>query len=305
MGAFHENLRQLDLNLLVTFDAIYSTGNISQAARELGLSQPTISNSLSRLRASVGDPLFVRASKGVKPTPKAVQMIGSVREALQIIDKGVSNPVSFDPATTRRHFRMVLLDQLEPILMPAIIRQIQDHTTITIEALHIWQTSVADRLEDGSLDLILSPYVYDLSDFQCSPIGAADVVMAARRDHPSIDGEITLELFETLPHMALVPELRQQTRLEEYLHSINISRHVAYTVTKFWSFPHILSHTDLIAILPGVFARVAARSYPIEIYPLPFDLPEQRVYMTWKNNRNNDAGHIWLREQIQAACDPI
>lgn len=295
------NLRQIDLNLLVIFEAIYSSGNISHAAKSLGMSQPTISNALTRLRDTVGDSLFTRAGRGVEPTPKAIQMIGPVREALQMIQTGVSNPGAFDPATTKRHFRMVLLDQLEPILMPPIIRQIQAYDTITLETLHVWKTPVIERLNDGSLDLLLSTYISDLGDFNCTSLGIADVSIVARKEHPAIDGEVTLEQFQTLGHMALVQELRNLTRTDELLRAMEINRHIAYTVTKFWSFPHILTHTDLIAMLPTDFARLAAQYYPLTVYPTPFEMPKQKVYMTWKKNRDNDPGHLWLREQVMMA----
>lgn len=296
------NLRKIDLNLLVIFDAIYSAGNISHAAKSLGMSQPTISNALTRLRDTVGDPLFTRAGRGIEPTPKAIQMIGPVREALQMIQSGVSDSGSFDPATSKRHFRMVLLDQLEPMLMPPIIRKIQDFKTITLETLHVWKTPVIERLNDGSLDLLLSTYASDLGDFNCTSLGRAEVAMIARRGHPAIDGEVTLEQFRSLGHIALVQELRNLTRTDELLRAMGIDRHIAYTVTKFWSFPYLVAETDLIAMIPAEFARLAAKNYPIEVYPTPFEMPKQKVYMTWKKNRDNDPGHRWLREQIVETC---
>lgn len=80
----------------------------------------------------------------------------------------------------------------------------------------------------------------------------------ARKEHPAIDGEVTLEQFQTLGHMAIVQELRNLTRTDELLLAMETNRHIAYTVTKFWSFPHILTHTDLIAMRPTDFARLAA-----------------------------------------------
>ncbi|HEX7791439.1 MAG TPA: LysR family transcriptional regulator, partial [Afipia sp.] len=79
------NLRNIDLNLLIVFEAVFSTGNISHAARQLALSQPAVSNALTRLREHFDDPLFVRSGRGVKPTNRSLQMITPVREALQLI----------------------------------------------------------------------------------------------------------------------------------------------------------------------------------------------------------------------------
>ncbi len=109
-----------------------------------------------------------------------------------------------------------------------------------------------------------------------------------------------MEMFQSLGQIALIPKLRAMSSLDEVLRHKGIDRHIVYTVSKFWSFPHILATTDLIALLPGDFARCAAQYYPLEIYDAPFELPEQQIYMTWKKGRNNDPGHRWLRQQISS-----
>lgn len=294
-------LKNLDLNLLVVFETVYSAGNISQAARRLGMSQPTISNALRRLRESLDDPLFVRAGRGVEPTTRAVQMIGPVREALQMIKTGVAPDEHFDPATSSRHFRVVVLDAMEPIVMPHVIRRIQDYKTVTIENLGILSTPMSDGLNDGSLDLVISGFILDSRDTQCEALAPVHLSMVARSDHPAIDGDFTLDHFRKLGHVALVSRVRALSRMDEALRRFDIQRHVAYSVTKFWSFPHILMTTDLVAILPTAFARAISRNYPLALYDLPFAYPEERVYMTWKTSRTNDPGHRWLREEITAA----
>lgn len=294
-------LKNLDLNLLVVFEAVYSAGNISQAARRLGMSQPTISNALRRLRDSLDDPLFVRSGRGVHPTPRAMQMIGPVREALQMIESGVAPGDSFDPARSSRHFRLVVLDAMEPIIMPHVIRRIQDHKSISIENLAIVNTPMSDGLNDGSLDLVISGFLTESRDTQCEALAPVHLSMVARSDHPAIDGAFTLDHFQTLGHIALVPRMRALSRLEEALRRLDIQRHVAYSVTKFWSFPHILMTTDLVAALPTAFARVIARNYPLALYDLPFAYPDERIYMTWKTSRTNDPGHRWLRGEIAVA----
>ncbi len=170
------SLRNIDLNLLVVFEAIYTAGNISHAAKLLNLTQPTISDALARLRDTVDDPLFVRAGRGVEPTPKAMQMIGPVRDALRMIQSGVGKNAEFDPALTPKHFRLLLLDQLEPILMPPVVHQIQNFRTVTLEILPYVSTRIEAGLNDGNLDLALSVYTNELTEFSCERIGKADLV---------------------------------------------------------------------------------------------------------------------------------
>lgn len=293
-----KSLRNLDLNLLIVFEAIFSTGNISQAARLLGVSQPTISNSLGRLRDSLDDQLFIRSGRGVAPTAKALEMIVPIREALSAIEKGVKPDEAFDPIRSNRHFRIVLFDMLESVLLPAVIREVQAYRSVTIEALPIAATTTVEGMNDGTLDMALSTYIHNLDEFSCEKIGSANVVMVARRDHPEISGALTVDHFQTLGHVALIPELRAMSRVDEALQHHKITRHIVYTVSKFWSFPHIIANSDLIALLPGDFAAEVAKYYPLKLHKVPFDLPQQQIYMTWKNRLTNDPGHRWLRSLI-------
>lgn len=296
-------LKNLDLNLLIVFEAVYSAGNISRAATRLGMSQPTISNALRRLRDSLNDPLFVRYGRGVEPTPRAVQMIGPVREALQMIESGVAPGDHFDPRTSSRHFRVVVFDAMEPIIMPPVIRRIQDYRAVTIENLAVVGTPMSEKLNDGSLDLVISGFLRESRETQCEALTQVHMSAVARRDHPAISGELTLEQFQTFGHVALVPRVRALSRVDEALRRLDIRRHIAYSVTKLWSFPQILMTTDLIAILPTPFAKAVARNYSLSLYDLPFDYPEERIYMTWKTSRTNDPGHRWLREEVAAALN--
>ena len=296
-----DSLKGLDLNLLVVFEAVYTSENITHAAKSLGLTQPTISNALVRLREAVDDPLFVRKGKGVEPTPRAKSMIGPVRSALQLIQTGVSAGEEFDPTRNARHFRIVLLDQLEPILMPYLVRDIQTHSNVTLEVLPIAYEPMIEGLNDGSLDMVLAPHIPELKEAIQEVVGNASTVMVARQGHPEINGKLTLEQYQRLGHIALIPKLRTMTRVDEYLRQHQIERHIVYTSSKFWSFPHMIATTDLIAQLPGDFAREAAKFYPLQLLPMPFDFPEQQVYMIWKENRSNDAAHRWLRQQIAGA----
>src|ERR1700712_4286342 len=113
-------LRNFDLNLLVIFDAVYSVGNISNAARQLSLTQPAVSNAIARLRERFDDPLFVRDGRNMKPTLRSRQMIGAVRDALRRVQGQLGEDATIDLATYKRLFRIVVTDALEPFLIPPL-----------------------------------------------------------------------------------------------------------------------------------------------------------------------------------------
>jgi len=295
------SLKSLDLNLLVSFEAIYTAGNISHAAKQMGVTQPAMSNALTRLRKALDDPLFTQIGRGVAPTPRARQLVGPVRDALILLRDGVAEPRAFDPSKDRKHFRIVLLDQLEPVLIPPLLRQVQDHRSITIEACSVFSTPIVAGLNDGSIDLALTVFLKEALECECETVGTADVVVVARTGHPGIDGELTRVHLSTLGHVALVPQLRALSNIDEALHHNGIDRHIVYTVEKFWAMPHILARTDLIALLPGDFAREAAKLLPLTVHKLPIDMPEQNLFMTWKQSRTQDPAHYWLRGEILKA----
>ena len=207
------DLRKLDLNLLVTFEAIYSAGNISKAAKALNVSQPTISNALTRLRETVDDQLFVRLGRGVAPTPRATSMIGPVRDALEMIQSGVGPEEEFDPTTTRRNFRVVVLDMLEPILLPPVVRAVQDYRSVTLEMLPVLDFPAGEALNDGSIDLVLSTFDPALDGIECEQVGSARIAVVARKGHPKIKGEMTPQLLSEIGHVALIPKLRAMSRV--------------------------------------------------------------------------------------------
>lgn len=294
-----DDLKRLDLNLLICFEEIYSAGNVSQAARQMGITQPAMSNALNRLRGTLNDPLFTPIGRGIEPTPRARRLIGPVREALRLLHGGVTDVEQFDPDIDRRHFRIVLLDQLEPLLIAPLLRQLNGNRNVTIESRPVSNMSVVETLSDGHADLALSIFLKDAVECDCETVGAADIIVAARKNHPKIKGRMTKKKFSEINHVALVQKLRAMTNLDEALRDNDITRHIAYSIQKIWSMPYIIGNTDLIGMLPREFAEEMSKFYPLEIFDLPFRMPEQKIFMTWKKSRTADPANKWLRNCIR------
>ena len=293
-------LKNLDLNLLVIFEAIYSARNISRAAEQLAMSQPAVSNALARLREFMDDPLFVRGRRGVLPTVKATQMIEPVRDALRLIGRQL-DPGDLDLATYKRHFRILLTDPLEPIIIPPLLRQIAEKApNVTIEVHPAFRTDFVKEIQDGSVDLSCHAYPGNFSTIATAPIGPYDVVLAARRDHPAWSGNLDVETFQSLGHVVLVSQFRSKTQAEQGLVGLGYTRRVVYTVTKAWSMVAIVSRTDLVCMMPRWFVRDVMDDFGLAIHELPMSIPEQYMYMAWHTNSTADSGHKWLRESLLA-----
>jgi DNA-binding transcriptional LysR family regulator len=297
------NLKNVDLNLLVIFEAVYSTGNISRAADRLSMSQPAVSNALARLRELIDDPLFVRAARGVEPTSKTREMINPVREALGLIGRNLDNKaIDIDLSTYKRIFRVIIVDTLEPIIMPTLVRtMLAEAPGIDIECVQ-GDARFAEAIKTGTIDLACFGFPIDTTGFVVKPISSMELVMVSRRDHPGIDKPLDLETFQRLPQIALGREMRGLTGIDKILIARGTPRRVCYMASKIWSMPPMVERTDLVAILPRRFVEEVARNFELDIHELPIEIPEQFTYMTWHANSELDPGHRWLRESMMRAA---
>jgi len=209
------NLRDLDLKLLVVFEAIYSTGNISRAADKLAMSQPAVSNLLARLRELIGDPLFARGRRGVEPTVKAQTMIGPVREALGLIGRQFGDAGEIDLATTAHVPHQPVRDaRTDP---DAADRQPDRRA----RAGHLDRSSLprpefVQDILSGTLDLVCYAYPITSPDISVVPLARSSVVIT-RHHHPRIGRALDAEALGTLGYIGLAAELRQTTMIDRDL----------------------------------------------------------------------------------------
>lgn len=295
------SLKNADLNLLVIFEAVYSTGNISRAAERLAMSQPAVSNALARLRDLVDDPLFLRAARGVEPTAKAREMIGPVRDALGLIGRQLGDTSAIDLATYKRNFRIIMVDFFEAIMMPSVVSTIISQAPgISIECVQGRPNSF-EEIRSGKIDLACFPFPYDSTEMVVKPIAPADVVVITRRDHPEIRGTLDLETFNRLPHVALNHELRALGGIDKELIALGVTRRIVYMTAKVWSIAPMVERTDLVGMLPRRYAVEMSRNFDIAMHEMPAGIPEQHTYMMWHTNSDHDPGHRWLRESMMQA----
>jgi DNA-binding transcriptional LysR family regulator len=291
------NLKNLDLNLLVVFEAVYSAGNISHAADRLAMSQPAVSNALARLRDLLDDQLFVRAKRGVTPTTKAQAMIGPVREALGLIGVQLGGK-EIDLNSYRRTFRISALDVLEPLIMPPLLNMITASAPgVSIEGVTSRPEIVQDVL-DGTIDLACFIYPVTSPEISIVPIGPVNLVAIARPGHPMIGSKLEAAVMNELAYVALSVELRGFTQVDRELLVHGIKRRIVMSVSRLWSMPSIVAETDLIGMVPRAFARHVAGIFDLVIHDLPVALAEQHLYLMWNIKMDTDPGHSWLRELL-------
>jgi DNA-binding transcriptional LysR family regulator len=280
--------------LLVLFDEIYQLQSVTRAAEKLDLSQPTVSVWLAKLRRVLHDPLFVRTSGGMKPTPRADALIGPAREALALLRRISGQESAFDPATARRLFRICMTDASHITLLPRLLAHLRSVAPdVGLEVAPI-SASTAQALESGDADLALG-FVPGLeSGFHEQALYAQDFVCLVNARHPRIRDAFTLRDFRNEAHVAVLSST-SYPMLNEAMKRQRIARRVYLELPGFLGLAAIVASTDLVATVPRTIGETLARSGTIRVFACPVKLPMFSVKQYWHARYHRDPGHRWLR----------
>ncbi|MDX3906133.1 MAG: LysR family transcriptional regulator [Pigmentiphaga sp.] len=294
--------RQLDLNLLDLFDAIYRSRNLTAAGKALGLSQPAMSHALARLRDMYGDPLFVRLAKGVAPTPFADELIGPVSQALQILGQTLEKG-SFVPETARRVFRLAMTDIGEHTFMPRLIRHLQRHAPrlcVETVATSASPEDLAQELSKGSIDLALGAINPDIAGVSSHTL-FSDVYACVARPSAVPRGTLSLAEFKRARHVVpAVAGTNHAVLIDRMLAANGMSGQVVARVTHFLAIAELVANTDVIAIMPRNLALSVAARWGLCHFSPPVQMPGYDVMVYWHKRYDHEPGNAWLRQAIVA-----
>jgi len=290
------NVRDVDLNLLRVFDAVLREKGVTPAAAGLGLTQPAVSNALSRLRGVFGDPLFVRTPTGMDATPFARELAEPVRQALALLESALAHGPGFDPASATRAFRfyMSYLGQIE--FLPPLIERVQQRAPgVRLEAVALEVEDIAAALAAGSLDLAVGFLPGLGAPVRRRPLFRDPYLCLMRVDHPI--KSLTKKKFAEASH-ALVSYRGGHRVIEEALERAGLARKIALRVPHFTVVPMVLERTDLILTLPARVAHVFERRGKLKALPPPVAIPPAEVAVHWHERFERDPGNRWLRDTI-------
>ncbi|MEK1907783.1 MAG: LysR family transcriptional regulator, partial [Pseudomonas sp.] len=223
------NISTFDLNLLRVLDALLRERNVSRAAERLSLSQPAVSNALSRLRDQLDDPLLVRVGRTMQPTPRALALEMPIRDALQHIEQSLSDGAPFDPARSRQRFRIAVTDYVELILMPRLLRQLAELAPgLQIDIQHLSPSLPADALDKGELDLVLGRFEQVPVRFNSQRWVSETLHLLAQREHPLLAEGLDLQRFLQLRHL-WVHGGQTRGMVDQWLGEQGLERRIVYT----------------------------------------------------------------------------
>lgn len=296
------NLRNFDLNLLVAFDVLMRECNVSRAAEAMFVSQSAMSHSLNRLRQLLDDPLLVRTSGGMKPTPRALALVGPVHKALQDIEQCIHSPLTFDPKLSHRRFVIAANDYVEYLVISPLVNRIRKNAPGV--DLNVNQPDVVlpeEQLENGDIDLVLGfqvilrppPYLRVETLFQ------DHMACMVRANHPQVNHTVSLEQYVEMQHVLISTSPKATGVIDEWLAKEGLSRRIALKVQHFLSAPFIVATTDMVLSLPLRIAEQFVHLAPLKIVPTPFEMPTYNIIMIWHPAYECEPSNTWLREQIQ------
>ena len=290
----------IDLHSLRVLDEIYKTGSLSRTAVHLGLTQPAISISLTKLRRHFDDALFVRVGNVMKPTPQAEGLMDNVRAALAALESTLAYRLDFDPATTDRTFRIAMTDIGQIVILPAMLDVLKREAPFA----RLQVSNVSDRtpqsLEAGELDLALGFIPQIPEAFFQQALFRERFACLCRVDHPRVAGPPTLAQFEQESHVLIETSGTGHLIIERTLEGLRIDRRIAVTIPNFLGLATIVGHTDYLCTLPRKAALIMARGGEVAAHDLPFDLPDYTVRQHWHERQARDPGNRWLRSVMSS-----
>jgi DNA-binding transcriptional LysR family regulator len=288
-------LRRLDITLLLVFEEAMATGKLSAAAKRLGLTQSAISHAVGRLRDAFGDELFIRTSRGVQPTQRALALREPVSEALRLID-GALSPARFDLNRDERVFRIAASDYETSLVVPLLVGDSLGTTRFIFRTLI--RKDAIEALHAGDLDLLIG-YTWD-KDKACESMTLydEDYCVVARKKHPAMAQTLGIAAYTSYGHVLVSPGGTLTGIVDKALKSAGASRRVVVAVPYFLAALATVANTDLLATVPRRVAHCHARNFGLAMAPPPIPIRPFPVQMIWSRRMAVDSAMLWLRSRV-------
>lgn len=294
------NLRRMDLNLLLTLDALLTDHNVTRTAQRLNFSQPAVSIQLSKLRDFFGDPLLLPGPRGMRPTARAEALREPLRQALVALETAVAPASAFNPAQARHTWRIAATDYGEStIVLPALndLRALAPGTRLAV--MEMVPQRIAKQAEQGEIDLAFHTSDGAPMELRRRTLFKERYVLVGRAGHPHLKRRPTLSQFCALEHVIVSPDGGGFYGVtDEALAKVGAARKVVLSVPHFLFLRSVLASTDLVAMLPERLIRGMAEWKMVEA---PVEVPGYEMSMLWHERVHRDPAHRWLREFIAAA----
>lgn len=294
-----------DFNLLIVLDALLAEGSVAKAAKRLHLSPSAMSRSLARLREATGDPLLVRAGRGLVPSPRALEIRQSIGRVVEDVEAVLRPQEDIDPARIERAFTLRTGDGFVESFGPALVEGLsREAPGITLRFM-LKQENDSSFLREGKVDLetgVVGPVTSP--ELRAQALMDDRFIGAMRPDHPLASETIDVEKFASCQHVEIYRHAsgaeHLHTPIDDALASFGLKRRIPVIVDGFSSALALARATKLVASVPAWHTQYLRSG--LKSFPLPFECPAITVSMLWHPRLDADPAHRWFRSRVRAVC---
>ena len=292
-----------DMNLLVTLDALLDEGSVVGAARRMNLSPAAMSRTLTRIREAIGDPILVRAGRGLVPTPKALELREQVRDVVEQAALLFRSADEVDLGSLRRRFSIRANDFFVGVYGGKLF------DTLERQAPHCELRFVPEgdgddeALREGRIDLRISNTRPLTPEVKVQNLFSTTFVGLVREGHPLFDEEITAERFAAFPHISMSRRGFARGPIDTALSALGLERRVPLIAPSFHAAMFVLPDSDLILPVPKeTLLSVKRLGLRLRSFALPVPLPTLVLTQAWHPRYDKDPAHKWFRDTLKASC---
>ncbi|KAI3590809.1 Transcriptional regulator, LysR family [Cupriavidus sp. U2] len=300
-----DDLRRLDMNLLLTLHALLTEQHVTRAAVRLHKSQPAVSHALAQLRDLFDDPLLVRRDAGLVLTARARELLPPLEDALSQLN-GLLRTSAFDPAQSRRTFRLALSDYGARIILPALVRRLRSEAPgIDLAAVQASREAMLAKLADGEIDLALGVFPHLPRDICVDLLFEDHYISVADRATLPAHGDLAREAWLARPHVLVAMRLDAPSDIDAALAAAGLDRHVAVVLPHWSAALDVVAGTDLILTVAARTLSAAPPQPGLRAFAPPVALPSVPFQQAWHARRDTDPAHRWLRQAVRACCESL
>lgn len=296
------DIRKIDLNLLLVLEVLLRAQSVTRAAEALAMSQPAMSLALRKLRATFDDPLFIRRSRGISPTPRAQQLLVPLQNLLDQVRDEVLRRPGFDPVTARRTFTFNMADVGELVFLPRLLARVRTLAPgIDLRTVSTPPERLAEAMEQGAIDLAVGyfPNLRGASIYQ-QRLFTHSFACVVRAGHPLAGGKLSKKQFLAAEHVVVQQEGKSHELFENALLAQGLSRRVVLSVPHFLALPLVIAESDLVATVPYAIGKSIARMTGVTLLPPPIQVSRAEVKQLWHARFHTDPENRWMRGVIAA-----
>lgn len=299
-------LKRLDLNLLVSLNALLTHKSVTQAARELFVTQPSMSGSLAKLRDHFQDPLLTPMGRRMMLSPFGERLVVPVREALERVDAVVGLSAGFDPKVAKRKFSICASEATVLTLLVDVLRHMEERAPyVNVELLPAEPGSMGERLQRGELDFIFSVDQFCLPAHPSQRVIEDNFLCVVWSRNRLVRKQLTLENYLSMGHVVTRYGFDRRPGFEQYsLDQLGYQRRVEVTCTTPALLGPLVVGTQRVGTMPARLAQDQAKHLPLKLYSPPLDLPPLCISIQWNQNRKDDPGLSWfINLVLDCACN--